>query len=105
MKGLVSWCTQTRLLAKPVGWMGWPLLWAGVVFAGCAMGGFLGATAYLLLGRPFGFALSFAELVANGFKDGAFLALIWFPGIGIVLLAMLAHRRMNKYLTGNGRDC
>lgn len=95
MNGLLRWCRQTNFLSKPAGWIGWPVLWALIVVSGCAVGGFIGATAYLLLGRPFGFDLSFAELGANGFKDGAFLALIWFPGIGIVVLAMLAHRRMN----------
>lgn len=95
MNGILMWCRQTRLLAKPAGWIGWPVLWAVIVFAGCAAGGVLGALAYLLLGRPFGFSLSFAELAYNGALDGAFLALIWFPGIGIVVLAMLAHRRMN----------
>ncbi|MGA1205581.1 MAG: hypothetical protein ACO3ZW_07215 [Opitutales bacterium] len=40
--------------------------------------------------------LSVAEMSLNGFKDGAFLAFIWAPGVGLVACLMIRHRKATR---------
>lgn len=87
---------ESRLLARPWGWMGWPLLWLSAVAIGTALGGLLGATVFVAFGTVGGHRLGVADLALNGLKDGAFYALIWCPGGAFVGAAVLAHRRAHR---------
>jgi hypothetical protein len=71
---------------------GWFLLVAGITLAG----GCLGALLFPLAGMCLRMDLSVAEMSLNGFKDGAFLAFIWAPGVGLVACLMIRHRKATR---------
>lgn len=93
LKRVLGWLEWTPTLARPCGWLGWPVLWLAMVAVGVALGGLIGAMAYVFFGSLAGHALGVSGLARNGLLDGGFYALIWFPGGSLVAAAVLAHRR------------
>jgi hypothetical protein len=86
--------TQTSL--NPSGsatktWL-WLGRWHGVVALMVAAGAVLGALAYSVGGLLLQLEGRLMDFLLKGLKDGAFYALIWAPGIGIVLCLMWARK-------------
>lgn len=50
----------------------------------CALGGLLGALIFPLAGRWGGSEKNYAELVVAGVKSGAFICMVWAPGVALV---------------------
>lgn len=73
------------------GWIVTGLLLMGAIVAA---GGVLGSLLYPVFGSLLGMKLHVLEMAANGLYDGAFYALIWAPGISLVLCIMAAHHKM-----------
>ena len=63
-----------------------------VVLELCALGGLLGALAFLAVGKLAGSHKGAAELIVNGAKAGSFFFLVWAPGFALVRMFMRAAR-------------
>lgn len=50
----------------------------------CALGGLLGALIFPVAGRWGGSEKTYAELVVAGVKSGAFICMVWAPGVALV---------------------
>ena len=69
----------------------WFSLWLLIVAGMCLQGALVGGVLFPLAGSLLGMDLGLREMVLNGIKDGAFLALIWAPGTGIIVCFMRSH--------------
>ncbi|HSH08805.1 MAG TPA: hypothetical protein VK995_00340, partial [Oceanipulchritudo sp.] len=74
----------------------WLLLWLLLVIAICLAGAVVGAVVFPIAGRLLSMELTIPEMILNGLKDGGFLALIWAPGISLVVCIMRAYARKAK---------
>ena len=54
------------------------------ILALCALGGLLGELIFPLAGRCGGSEKTYAELVVAGVKSGAFICMVWAPGVALV---------------------
>jgi hypothetical protein len=70
--------------------------WLFMVLAICLAGALAGGLLFPLFGHLLGMDLGTGEMIRNGIHDGAFLALIWAPGISFVACLMLARRHKGK---------
>ncbi len=50
----------------------------------CALGGLLGALLFPLAGHWGGSEKTYSELVVAGVKSGAFICMVWAPGVALV---------------------
>jgi len=86
--------TRARLLAAlPSGWFGWIGLGFLIVLGMVTAGGLLGGILYPLVGTIIGKDLTVLRMLRLGFMDGAFYALIWAPGMSIVLCIAGAYEK------------
>lgn len=97
---------QHWLLRLPQSWVGWVLSGLCLVVLICLAGGLIGTVLYPLGGLLFGKELTLLRMMRYGFMDGAFLALIWAPGLSIVACFAGAHEkaRLIRKLNGNDLD-
>lgn len=96
--------TRARLLAAlPSGWAGWIGIGLLIVLAMVTAGGLLGGLLYPLVGTLIGKDLTVLRMVRLGFMDGAFYALIWAPGMSIVLCIAGAYEKKRDLSAGGGK--
>ncbi|MEX0324868.1 MAG: hypothetical protein AB3N33_02140 [Puniceicoccaceae bacterium] len=74
----------------------WGLRWLGLVALICLAGGFLGAVLFPIAGHLLGMDLATRDMVRNGVFDGGFFALIWAPGLSLVICIMWAHAQLSR---------
>ena len=70
----------------------WLLRWLLLVLGICSAGALVGAVLYPVAGTLLGMDLPPARMLVNGLKDGGFYALIWAPGLALVICIMRAHK-------------
>jgi hypothetical protein len=78
----------------PSTWIGWFFIWLLLVLVIVGSGAAVGGLAYPFFGTLLGMDLSMREFFVNGVKDGGFYALIWAPGISLVVCIMAANWKM-----------
>lgn len=85
---------QTSLSAQGLAVRCWRWIgrWHLLVLAITAGGAVAGCLLFVVIGSLARLDYSFAELARNGLSDGGFYALIWAPGISLVICVMQAHR-------------
>lgn len=76
--------------------LAWFLRWLLLVSLICFAGALAGLVLFPVGGHLLGMELSTAEMARNGAFDGGFLALIWAPGLGLVICIMWARDRWVK---------
>ncbi|MEX0330499.1 MAG: hypothetical protein AB3N64_03660 [Puniceicoccaceae bacterium] len=74
----------------------WGLLWFGLVGLICLAGAIAGAILFPVVGFLLGMDLSAGEMLRNGLYDGGFFALIWAPGLSLVICIMRVHALSSK---------
>ncbi len=74
----------------------WFSLWFFIVLGMCLQGALVGSLLFVIGGLLLGMDLSVPQLALNGLKDGAFLALIWAPGTGIVVCFIKAYGQVRN---------
>ena len=83
--------------------MWWIRLWHGWVVLIVLLGAVAGFILFPIGGAVFGIDQTLSHLLLAGLRDGAFYALIWAPGISVVLCFMLGYERA-KALAGAVTD-
>ena len=95
--------SRTRLLAAlPSSWVGWFGLGLVIILVMVAIGALLGGTLYPLVGVVIGKDLPVLRMLWLGVLDGAFFALIWAPGMSIVLCIAGAYEKRRDFSPGTG---
>jgi len=74
-------------------WSAYFFFWLGAVVLAAAL---MGAIAFPLLGPLFGSKRSVGEHAIAGARHLGFIALIWAPGIALVLCVVRAYRNKQK---------